>query len=336
MCALLTSLGATAEAGRARPLHHQSAAAAAATDASATPTTVPSDASSIGGYNILIADRGNNRIILVSPEKKILWEYDYEGMPMGAAADDAFFTDGGKTIITSLEHEQIIQLIDVATKKVTWEYGVQGKSGSKPGMLYYPDDAYKLPSGNIIVADIRNCRVLEIAPDKSIVRQAGVTGRCAGKWPVLQGPNGDTPLPNGHIMISEIIGHSITEIDESWKPVVTVRLPFAYPSDPQPSKSGNIIIAAYERPGRIIEVTREGKILWDYGPKSGEGMLNRPSLAFELPNGNIMTNDDMNHRVLVIDRNTKQIVWQYGQTGRPGKADGFLSIPDGMDIIKAN
>jgi hypothetical protein len=61
-------------------------------------------------------------------------------------------------------------------------------------------------------------------------------------------------------------------------------------------------------------------------------MLNHPSLALELPNGNIILNDDWRNRVLVIDRASKQIVWQYGATDKPGHAPGFLFYPDGLDI----
>ena len=38
------------------------------------------------------------------------------------------------------------------------------------------------------------------------------------------------------------------------------------------------------------------------------------------------------HRVLVIDRLTRQIIWQYAVTDTPGHAPGYLFYPDGMDI----
>src|ERR1700690_746830 len=36
---------------------------------------IPDDTSALGGYNVLIADRGNNRLIEVTPDKQIVWEY---------------------------------------------------------------------------------------------------------------------------------------------------------------------------------------------------------------------------------------------------------------------
>ena len=301
----------------------------------ADPAAVPHDASSLGGYNVLVADRGNNRILLISPDKQILWQYDFVGLPRSAGADDAFFADDGKSVIVNLEHSQVIQIIDFASKQVTWEYGQLGKRGSKDGLLNFPDDAYKLPNGDVIVADIRNCRILEISPDKKIVRQAGVTGRCGARAPLLASPNGDTPLPNGHVLISTINDHSLIELDENWQPILRLVLPILYPSDPQPTKAGNFLVSSYTHPGRIVEIAHDGSLVWDYAA-AGEGGLNRPSLAIELPNGNILANDDLNHRIIVVDKASKKILWQYGVTGRRGAAPGYLAIPDGLDIIKAD
>jgi hypothetical protein len=304
------------------------------TSPAATAAT-PADPAALGGYNVLIADRGNNRLVVVNAAREIVWEYDFPGLRPGGGADDAFFANGGKTVIVNLEHGHVIQLIDYATKTVTWQYGELGRPGGGDGHLNYPDDAYVLPNGDIMVADIRNCRIIEIAPDKHIVRQAGVTGRCGFTWPYLASPNGDTPLPDGHVLISTINDHMLTELNELWQPVFRMRLPLHYPSDPQLTKAGNFLVADYSRPGRIIEIDRGGNVVWDYRGE-GDSWLARPSLAAELPNGNVIANDDLNHRVIVVDKATKKVVWQYGVTGQPGIGPGHLSIPDGLDIIKAD
>lgn len=293
----------------------------------------PQDSTGLGGYNVLIADRGNNRVIEVTPDKRIVWEYDFKGLPPGYGADDAFFADGGKTVVMSLEFYHVIETVDYQTKKVTWQYGVPGTHGSGLGYLYRPDDAYKLPNGDITVADIQNCRILEVSPEKKIVRQYGKTRQCGIQAGHLDGPNGDTPLSNGNTLVSTILDHSVTEFNSAWQPIFTMQLPLTYPSDPQPTKAGNILVAEYKHPGKIIEISRQGSVTWEF---DGEGTttLNKPSLALELPNGNIITNDDYNHRVIVIDKNTKQIVWQFGVTGKPGDGIGQLNIPDGLDIIK--
>lgn len=292
----------------------------------------PKDTSALGGYNVLIADRGNNRIIEVTPDKQIVWKYEFKGLPPGYGADDSFFADDGKTVIVNLENYHVIEQIDYQTKKIIWQYGTPGTHGSAPGFLFSPDDAYKLPNGDVIVADIKNCRVIEINPQKKIVHQYGKSRHCKKAPGFLAAPNGDTPLPNGHILISTIRDHSVLELDEEWNPVFSLSLPLTYPSDPQLTHAGNILIAEYKNPGKIIEISRQGEVVWEYDGENGVP-LNEPSLAIELPNGNILANDDFNHRVIVIDKQTKKIIWQYGVTGKPGDGEIQLNIPDGLDII---
>ena len=45
----------------------------------------------------------------------------------------------------------------------------------------------------------------------------------------------------------------------------------------------------------------------------------------------MLLNDDWRNRVLVIDRASKKIIWQYGVTDTTGHAPGFLWYPDGLD-----
>jgi hypothetical protein len=47
----------------------------------------------------------------------------------------------------------------------------------------------------------------------------------------------------------------------------------------------------------------------------------------------IAATDDWHHRVVVIDPKTKTIVWQYGHDGAPGSAPGYLSKPDGLELL---
>jgi len=85
--------------------------------------------------------------------------------------------------------------------------------------------------------------------------------------------------------------------------------------------------------GRIDILAPSGRILWTYGPATGPGALDRPSLAAQLPNGNIAATDDWHYRVVVIDQASKRIVWQYGHDGSPGSAPAYLRKPDGLDLL---
>jgi hypothetical protein len=286
---------------------------------------------------MLIADRGNNRLLVVNAEKRILWRYPGPGRPAPPGGfyfpDDGFFTHHGTGIISNEEENERIVELSFPAGKVTWSYGHPGVIGSSPGYLHEPDDAYLLKNGDVTVADAQNCRILVIDPHGH-TRQIGQSGDCVHDPPrTLASPNGDTPLANGNILVSEVNGSYVDEITPSGRLVWSTHLPIAYPSDPQQLGPNRYLVADYSRPGGIFEFNRSGKILWSYRPQSGPGMLDHPSLAERLPDGLIVTNDDYRDRVVIINPLTKRIVWQYGHTDSPGTGQDQLRIPDGFDLL---
>ena len=286
---------------------------------------------------LLIADRGNDRILLVDPKRRTLWSFptarDRANGRKLVFDDDTFVVPGGKSLITNEEENHDILLINIATHHVTDLYGHSGVKGSSPGYLNTPDDAYVLPDGTTTVADAYNCRILFIR-HRRIVRQIGQTGVCVHDPPrTITSPNGDTPLPNGGVLVSEITGSWIDDFSKTGKLLWSFQAPVSYPSDPQPLSGGRILLADYALPGHVLILNRRGRVLWRYGPTSGWGELDHPSLAIMLPNGNIAVNDDYNDRVVVIDPKKHRIVWQYGRLRDPGKGPNRLNTPDGMDYI---
>jgi outer membrane protein assembly factor BamB len=285
--------------------------------------------------DLLIADRGNNRILLVNPRHKVLWRFpSRRGQHRLFFDDDTFFAPGGNAIISNQEDNHQIVEISYPAGRLIWRYGHPGVKGSTPGYLNTPDDAYQLANGLVIVADAYNCRVLEIRGHR-IVRSIGQAGHCVHDPPRYLGAvNGDTPLPNGHILVSEINGSYLDEFTLSGKLVRVYRAPVTYPSDPQLTRHGNILLADYTAPGGIVVLDRHsGRVLWQYRVSSGSGRLDHPSLAAMLPNGMIAVTDDYNHRVVIIDPRTKRIVWQYGHLGVASRRRGYLNTPDGFDFV---
>jgi sugar lactone lactonase YvrE len=287
-------------------------------------------------YPIVIADRRNNRLIEVAPDKRVVWEFPSPDLRIYRGNDDVFFSPDGKSLMVNEEDNYDIHVVDYAQRTITFSYGVPDEKGSDPDHFNYPDDAHLLPDGTILTADIRNCRILFIDPEAyKVVTQWGEPGTCKHDPPrYLNLPNGSTPLDNGDVLVTEIPGSWLTRITRDGKVVWSVQAPHVqYPSDAYPTRDGQIIVADYSKPGRVVifdPATR--KISWEYVVAKGEGMLDHPSLALELPNGNVILNDDKRHRVLVIDRKTKAIVWQYGVTDTPGHKPGYLFYPDGLDI----
>ena len=261
------------------------------------------------GAKLLIADRGNNRLLSMDAAMHVVWRYPAPGLPRDPLRfyfpDDAFFTDHGTAIISNQEQNETIIKLAYPSGKIIWSFGHPGHSGTAPGYLNEPDDAYLLRDGQVTVADAQNCRVLVINANRTVAHQIGTDGVCAHHPPASMGsPNGDTPLADGNLLVSEINGSWVSEYTPAGKLVWTVRLPISYPSDPQQLGPDRYLIADYADPGQILEFDRAGHISYRYRAPSGPGMLNHPSLTELLPSGVFMANDDYNDRMVAVDPGT--------------------------------
>ena len=290
------------------------------------------------GGQLLVADRGNNRLLLFDDTMHLVWTYPSPSAPTDPFdfyfPDDAFFVNHGKAIISNQEQNETIVEIAYPSGKIIWSYGHPKQTGTAPGYLHEPDDAYLLKNGQISVADAQNCRVLILNTDGTVAHQIGTNGRCVHNPPTSMGsPNGDTPLADGNLLVSEINGSWISEYTPDGQLVWTRHLAISYPSDPQQIGPDLYLVADYAKPGQLLEFTREGTITYRYQVTSGPGELNHPSLAELLPSGVIMINDDYANRMVAIDPATGALVWQYGVTNTAGTATGLLNTPDGFDLL---
>lgn len=337
----LAGCGASPQAaGTTKPAHKKVASAPLAWHSKKANPYLPGD--------ILIADRGNNRLLLVNPQKQIVWQYPKPGEKPNfpfVGPDDAFFTSNYSEIITNEEDSNTIAILNTKTRKIVWTYGHFPTAGDAVGYLHTPDDAFFYPGKNggvVTVADIYNQRILFISrKTKQIIKQYGQNRVSYHNPPATySAPNGDFPGPNGGMLVTEINGSYVDLLTAQGKLVYTLHVPFPhvnapYPSDANFTPHGNIIVASYSNPGEIVKLSPTGKILWDYFFPSGQQSLDNPSLAYELKNGMVVVNDDDHNRVIVIDPKTNKIVWQYGHTGVIGSAYGYLNDPDGTDFLPA-
>ena len=308
------------------------------------PAPSPSTAPDLGPFpgGVLVADRANDRILVLNDAGSIVWRFPVAGsLPAGwrsVSADDAFLAPDGRTIVANDETHETIVRIDIATRRVVWSYGQYGRAGSGRGMLHTPDDAYPLANGDIVVADIENCRILEIRPNRTIARQWGRTGSCADRPPTsFARPNGDTPLPDGGLLITEITGSRVVRLSAAGKVLFDIHVPVAYPSDAQLDAHGDVVVADYSPMGQVVAVDpHTGRLVWRWRFATGARRLDHPSLATPLADGTVSVNDDFRHRLVVIDPRTMRIVWQYGRTDVPGRGAGSLDDPDGHQPLPAS
>jgi DNA-binding beta-propeller fold protein YncE len=327
-------LPASARAAHADPVADPSRHGSSAPTANLRPGSDPS----VLPGPVLIADRDNNRLLEVSPQGRLLWRFPQPGdLTPGQTfllPDDAFFSPDGGEIVATQEDDFAVSVINVAERRIVYRYGHPGKPGSEPDYVHNPDDAMLTPSGELLMADIKNCRVLVIRPPAHRpLRQLGVTGDCEHEPNISYGsPNGAFPMSNGETAVTEINDDWLDVLTPDGRSVAATHPPgFTYPSDTNEVRPGVFLSADYTNPGAIETFTTTGQLLWRYEP-TGTEALDQPSLALPLPNGDILANDDKNERVIVIDPYTNRIVWQYGHTHQPGSGEGLLSNPDGVDL----
>lgn len=146
-------------------------------------------------------------------------------------------------------------------------------------------------------------------------------------------PNGMFPIAHDRYLVTEINQDWVDEITGAGRLLWSVHPPSVfYPSDTNQARPGVELTVDYSDPGQIVEFNRYGRTIWRYRP-TGRKSLNKPSLALPLPNGDVVANDDANHRVIVVNPRTDKVVWQYGHRAVPGTAPGYLDNPDGIDLM---
>jgi outer membrane protein assembly factor BamB len=352
LAAAVTSAAGCAGGGRdtatvrTDPKPHHSRPKKTTTESAATrlfsrPVTGPhlapgSDPSALPG-EVLIADRSNNRLLVVDPQGRIVWQFPHPGQGGLPIPDDAFFSPDGREIIATEEDVSAVTVVDVATGRIVYRYGQVGVPGNGPNQLSNPDDAMLLADGSIVLADIKNCRLLLLRPPSHQPAEtlgSPVQG-CIHDPPRAWGsPNGAFPLQGGGVLVTEINGSWVDALSAGGHLLWSTHPPGVYyPSDSNEVRPGLYVTVGWQSPGILETFDRTGRLHWRYRPRTGSPPLDHPSLAEPLPNGDFLVTDDFNDRVIVVDPRTNRVVWQYGHTGVPGSAPGYLSRPDGVDLV---
>lgn len=136
----------------------------------------PVRATANGLNHILIADQGRHRILEVNKNHEILLQYgqiDTPGISDGMLnmPSDVQRLVNGNILITDTGNHRVIELEDW---KIIWQYGnpenlESGGYGNDSGFLSYPQSAMRLDSGNTLIVDAGNLRVIEVDAEGNIV-----------------------------------------------------------------------------------------------------------------------------------------------------------------------
>ncbi len=281
--------------------------------------------------NILIADRNNGRLVVISPAGQVVWSQRLAG------PSDAYVSPSGKSIVVTQHGAFVVLVFGIASRKIDYHYGHSGRAGVADNRLHDPQTGQELTNGELLIADKSNCRILVIKrPVHRPIRTLGTPGSCVHSPPKdFAYPDAAFPTTDGGLVVTELDPAWVDVLDSSYHLVDQLPRPvgLSAPYDANEYASGDLIATDHARPGAVAEFTTSGKLLWRYGPTSGAGELDRPTLAQVLPGGNVLVSDAGDDRVVVIDAQTKKIIWQYGISRHPGSTAGHLHTPDSAVLV---
>ena len=196
--------------------------------------------------NIIIADTGNDRVIEVNPKGKIVWNTDDLG--------------GGKGYLGN------------------------GKL-SNGAHLLYPNDAFPMTNGNILISSRFSNTVYEITKTGKVVWSCGK---------FMNRQHNPRLLPNGDLIVADsddargiVINHGCNKILFQYGPNQPVGSPVLWPRSFQ--MDGNNYVIGDSLGARVLELNAQKQIVDHWNNLPG------PFYVTVLPDGNLLTQDSNIH-----------------------------------------
>jgi hypothetical protein len=265
------------------------------------------------GYRVLGADK--KRVVIISASGQVEWEtpnpapetHDIQMLPNG----NILFQTGYTTVIEVNPEKQTV-----------WKYEAKPKEGYTGRVEIH--SYQRLKNDATLVAESGNARLVEVDRSGAIIKIVSLT---------VDNPNAhrDTrmvrKLDNGNYLVCHEGDGKIREYDTHGKVVWTYALDLnGRPASPGHGpeghgtsvfgairlKNGNTLIAGGNN-NRVLEVTREGKVVWSIDQKELPGITLAWVTTLEvLPNGHLIFGNTHagpeNPQLIEVTRD-KKVVW---------------------------
>jgi hypothetical protein len=216
----------------------------------------------------------DNRVMLVNPRGKIVWQYGQFGQT-GSGPDllstpvQCTWLPNAHVLITDQGNNRIIEV--TLGREIVWQY--PGSNTNPADQLNSPNSAELLENGHILISDENNNRAIEVTRDDRIVRTftaGGTVGAVAFS----------SRLPNGHTLLTDAGNSRAVEVDAGDKIVwqyVTNTEPLSIAA-PLPTRAVRLMngdtLISDQFNNRVIRVSAAGHIVASYGlPLAGGGAI---------------------------------------------------------------
>ena len=207
---------------------------------------------------LLIADRGNNRLLVVDARKRVLWRYPGSPANRRRAASTSRTTPSSST--AAGDHLQRGGERDDRRARLPVGQAdpvLRASRRDRDPARLLPRARRRLPADATARSPSPTRRTAAFSSSARGQRssQIGTTGSCVHDPPrSLGSPNGDTPLANGDVLVSEVNGSYVDELTRAGRLVWSTHLPIAYPSDPQQLGPESLPGRRLRPPGRRVRV----------------------------------------------------------------------------------
>ena len=207
----------------------------------------------------------DNRVILVDPFGKIVWQYGQFGQTgsgpnlLDTPVQCTWLPDA-HVLITDQANNRIIE-VNLA-KKIVWQY--PGSNTKAADQLNGPNSAELLENGHILIADQGNNRAIEVTRGDHIVKTLTVGGTADTVAFASRLKNGDTLLTDaGNSRVVEVDAHD-NVVWQYFTDTDPLSVPAPLPTRAVRLHNGDTLISDQFN-NRVIRVNPAGQIVASYG-----------------------------------------------------------------------
>lgn len=284
----------------------------------------PSYMQVLKGGHFLITDTDNHRVIEVTQDEEIVWQYGNLQNKLGSgygsrlgelnSPSQAIRLPNGNTLITDTENRRVLEV--TPEREITWMFDTDIEKESQGAFSFMPTRVFRRENGNTIV--FSSLYVIEVTAQLRPVYLY--------QYSLLpKAPDYDEQRLESEKIVELSSRPSPERISELARQAaqhyVTTKANLLDIEIPLVDKQEN----------RVYIVSRQKTIVWRFGDNnpSSPQYVERPQCVESIPGDEyaILITDTDRHRVLMVYRPTKEIVWQYGQTGIMGSTPDHLGHP---------
>jgi len=288
-------------------------------------------------HRVLAQDNG--RVAIVGTDGKVEWEVECK-----YNSHDIHLLPNGNLLL----HTAAATVTEMTPKKdVVWKYEAKPKEGYKGRVEVH--SFQRLDTGNTLVAESGNRRIVEVNADGRIVKEIPLTVKNPD-------PHRDTrmvrKLETGNYLVCHEGDGCVREYDGTGKVVWEYKLdlggrPRSNGHGPEGHgtevygalrlKNGHTVIAGGNN-NRVLEVDADGKVVWSIDQKELPGVtLAWVTTLHVLPNGNLIVGNchagPDNPQLFEVTRD-KKVVWTFKDFKVFGNSLAAAHVLDIKDVVR--